>query len=757
MSLINLNISSKIYSSFDEKVSVFDNFNISFKSNGFYAIFGESGCGKSTLLNILGLKDLDYKGNYSLEKKTIDYNKDNLDEIRSRYFSYCFQENILIEDLTITQNINIACINGNPTQKEIYDALRKVNLNIKPTTKVKSLSGGERQRVCLAIALLRNTPIILCDEITGNLDEENSDIIFNLLKELSISKLVILVSHDYDNCKQYSDYLIDLEETKKIESTKEDTSNKKLENTNSKSKNFSQIHKSYKSLFSKRFWFQLTNSLFLIASMLLAGESLSCISFNKAQLIYDLTTQLEDKSGLLSKPILLEDKSNQKFENATIPYNLDTNRFNEICYYKPVTYSPLYNSNDLINYTNRQYYRYLKDNESLIAGSLPSNEYELLLNKKAYEEIYKKSFVDFTPTKFYTERNNEFHYLNSIEYKVVGIIDEDKVNTQVVVFHNSHKRFNYSNALCPLNVVLAYNQYKYEKSAIFPKYSIFTMNYDSFENVTPNIVKGSLPNSNNEFIVSLSYLQKEFKNFNIDSIELNDDYFKKIDFLKDNEVFYEEVDLRKLSDEFKICGIYDNDDIEASVLCTSDYLTKLISVKEKVKGFSFIEYNYNNLKIFFKQNIYNIIDPELYAVNDLNYMFTSSNGINFTLIALIIIIALIITIIDLIHIIRYKKTQIILLRTYGYKKENIILSIIIYFTIPLLISMLTNFIIAPFIMKSYSKFIVVEFLHYNVKNTNLIKYNYIFMTLIYLLEIVIISLITKLSLKKIKKNLNWYE
>lgn len=150
-----------------------------------------------------------------------------------------FQDFALIENLTIYDNLKIAYDISNK-YLSIEQALLNVNLNIDTKKKINELSGGEKQRVAIARTLLLNCKVILADEATGNLDLDNSNIIVNVLKNISKDKLVIVVTHNtlFDN---YADRVITLDEGKIIKDTiinenqydldgsfKEETKKKKL-------------------------------------------------------------------------------------------------------------------------------------------------------------------------------------------------------------------------------------------------------------------------------------------------------------------------------------------------------------------------------------------------------------------------------------------------------------------------------------------------------------------------------------------------
>ncbi|TFI74740.1 ATP-binding cassette domain-containing protein [Carnobacterium divergens] len=188
--------------------TIFEGINFSIPSQTITSIFGESGSGKSTLLNIMGLIDNYNEGDYLLfgEKSPAINSRKALLDKRFR-LSYLFQNFGLLENQTIDYNLNIGLQYTKLTKKESMDkkkeAMEKVHLNTKLSTKIYQLSGGEKQRVALARTIIKPSQLIFADEPTGSLDSVNRDLIFELLTEQKKEgKTIILVSHDKDILKK---------------------------------------------------------------------------------------------------------------------------------------------------------------------------------------------------------------------------------------------------------------------------------------------------------------------------------------------------------------------------------------------------------------------------------------------------------------------------------------------------------------------------------------------------------------------------
>lgn len=179
---------------------LFKNLNFSIKKGEMIAITGASGSGKSTLLNIIGLIDKPNSGEVSIcgNKNPYDKEKIKLNLFRNN-IGYLFQNYALVDNYTVSKNLDIALeyVKGKEKKKLKEEALDKVGLLDKLNNKVFELSGGEQQRVALARLILKENDIILADEPTGSLDEDNKAIILTLLKELNNEgKTVVVVTHD---------------------------------------------------------------------------------------------------------------------------------------------------------------------------------------------------------------------------------------------------------------------------------------------------------------------------------------------------------------------------------------------------------------------------------------------------------------------------------------------------------------------------------------------------------------------------------
>ena len=174
---------------------VLKNVNAEFKEGKMYAIVGESGSGKTTFLSLISALD-------KLQEGDIKYNKKSLrkiggSEFRLKYVNVVFQSYNLIKYMTAKENVEIA-IDFDNRKVDANKYLKKVGLSEEEGGRlIGKLSGGQQQRVAIARAIASNSPIIVADEPTGNLDEDTEEKIIGLFKDLAHKekKIVIIVTH----------------------------------------------------------------------------------------------------------------------------------------------------------------------------------------------------------------------------------------------------------------------------------------------------------------------------------------------------------------------------------------------------------------------------------------------------------------------------------------------------------------------------------------------------------------------------------
>lgn len=192
-----------------------ENIDLEIGDIGMVALVGTSGAGKSTLLNVLSLNDDITAG--SVKYNGISYDSKSKDKL-AQNFGMVYQDYKLIENMTVYDNLKVAIeLNGQVVDKDrVEKTLLDMDILGYMNEKVLNLSGGQKQRVAIARSLLVDASVIFADEPTGNLDSKNSAMIFEILKNISKEKLVIVVTHDTDRIKKYADRIIELSDGKVI-------------------------------------------------------------------------------------------------------------------------------------------------------------------------------------------------------------------------------------------------------------------------------------------------------------------------------------------------------------------------------------------------------------------------------------------------------------------------------------------------------------------------------------------------------------
>ncbi len=193
--ILQLQNVSKIYGNLKALADI----NLSVNAGDWLSIMGPSGSGKTTMINIIGCMDTPSTGSVILDGTDISKeNAANLTRIRRDKIGLIFQQFHLISYLTAVENVMVAqYYHSMPDEEEALEALAKVGLADRANHLPAQLSGGEQQRVCIARALINSPQILLGDEPTGNLDEENEGIVVDIFRRLHEEGVtIIVVTHD---------------------------------------------------------------------------------------------------------------------------------------------------------------------------------------------------------------------------------------------------------------------------------------------------------------------------------------------------------------------------------------------------------------------------------------------------------------------------------------------------------------------------------------------------------------------------------
>lgn len=419
-------ITKKFNLKLNKEKKVLENLSLEIKYNQLTAIVGESGSGKSTLLNIIGGLLKADKG--SIVFNDVKINKRNIDNYRKKIVSYIFQDFNLMPNLTVYDNLILPLkINGESENKERnLSLLKRLNILDNVNQMVYELSSGEKQRVAIARALICNSEIILADEPTGNLDEENSNNIFEILKDISKEKIVIISTHDKVLANKYADRIIELKDGKIISDNEISKQIEVRKNTKTILNNKVRINPFFyfknqvnlRRIVTIPFIFTI---LFFTLIMSSSSLFLSLLNEEKSELL--INTFYDNNENIV---LISNEKSPGNFYLSNNEIGIITNKFKDNIFLKGKKI-------DNINYCfNDKFCSVAEYNEefnnklnySFLEGRAPNKEDEGVITKYIFDELVKLNMkLDNITIKNYSDIINKKIMIFDDEILITGIID----------------------------------------------------------------------------------------------------------------------------------------------------------------------------------------------------------------------------------------------------------------------------------------------------------------------------------------------
>lgn len=478
--MLKLENVSKIYYTNGIVATGISKVNLELNIGEFVVITGESGSGKSTLLNVIsGIDSYEEGEMYINGKETSHYTEKDFEEYRKKYIANIFQSFNLINSYTVYQNVELVLLlNGykrKQIKKKVLDIIDKVGLTKFKNTKVSKLSGGQKQRVAIARAIVKDTPIIVADEPTGNLDTKSAYEIIELLKNVAKDKLVVIVTHNIEQVEKYATRIIKMHDGRMIQNTEIKNINEDSKITQANGKNIT-IPNQYRlgirntfNIFSK---FILLFIVFTFMSVAFLAE------YSAFKLVEHSTEESSGYSANLrdiSKERILINKQNRE------PFTEDD--YSKIKQLSNIDYiveddisldTEFILRNDTLNT-----YGYIKDinnfKGNLDIGRMPENDDEIIL---------KANKDDYTITQMLDETlNSEFSLQKSYRegdtirtVKIVGI----QYNENNTIYDRT---FYVSNEVKKVVRSYVHNQYSDMKTLLNDKYVQYTI--ETSENVEP--------------------------------------------------------------------------------------------------------------------------------------------------------------------------------------------------------------------------------------------------------------------------------
>lgn len=666
--MIELKNVCKSYKTKSGEVKVLNNINISLPSKGLIFILGKSGSGKTTLLNLIGGLDKVTSGNILINNNDItNFDNNLLDNYRNSLVGFVFQDFNLLDNLSVYKNIEFPL--SLQSKKDNNDLIKKVLIGVglpnMEDRNVNELSGGEKQRVSIARAMIKNPDIILADEPTGNLDSENSKNIFNILKQISYAKLVIIVTHDREAAYQYGNEIIEISDGSIINDVKNTelvNENKSLVIKKSKLSLFKSINFAFTNLKKKKIRLFISTLLVTI-SLFLFGYTSFLTNYDINKMHADAIIRGNDKTITIEKNNKatyinpLKNLTNDDINNISKLINTDytnvsrlnvNNEFFKIYFINPADF--YYYMRDSINSNILSFIEYSdeKINDLKLIGNVPTKSDEIIINKFLADyiisrgiEIYdydkdnKLTSIEYFP-KDYNEIINDKKkirlYTNGsgiYTFTICGILDEDisrfdkfktiNENEAKTEYKKLYDEFD-SKILSLYNVIVnkdLIKNYDIESNTVIDL-SLYTTVYN-YENNKYYPLLGYISEFNKKLIICDGNDYKEVDNLlnneiilNIESISiLNSDYslwsneyekyYEKLKKERDDKV--KEEELKSLNDSEYIIKEIPQLDNDKIMKDFHMYFVKTYGIVGKNITLDIVDNNSNNTS----SNVYKVI------------------------------------------------------------------------------------------------------------------------------------------------------
>lgn len=414
---------------------------LKFDMGEFIAITGESGSGKSTLLNVISGLDTYEEGEmYVNGEETSHYNEEDYEEYRKKCIGNIFQSFNLVNSYTVYQNVELVLLINGETRRsvkhKVIDILKKVDLYKYRHTKVSKLSGGMKQRVSIARCLAKDTPIIIADEPTGNLDSKNAKSVLKLLYEISKYKLVIVVTHNFEQISEYATRRITMHDGSVIEDMKlKDKNEVKEVNTSKfkKTKVISNLRLGIRNTFNIVPKFLLLTFVYLFVLISIVGVYSAFLELESANNTYNSFFNETDAN----KRVIVKKKDNSSFTNEEI------NKLKSISNVeKVITNDYVYDySMSLMDYENifldSNFMKLEEFKGKLKYGRMPLNDNEIIVSGS--KENY---YIEDLGSELINKEVSINSGSDEIKVKIVGVSVFEKYNWMVTSYV-SDKIYNY--------------------------------------------------------------------------------------------------------------------------------------------------------------------------------------------------------------------------------------------------------------------------------------------------------------------------
>ncbi len=531
--MLKLKNVSKFYYNKGVIASGFNKVSIEFDLQEFVAIVGESGSGKSTLLNVIsGLDSYEEGEMYINGEETSHYRESDFEEYRKKYVSNIFQNFNLVNSYTVYQNIELVMLlNGykrKEVKKKVLDIIDKVGLTKYKNTKTAKLSGGQKQRVAIARALARETPIIVCDEPTGNLDSKSAKSIIKLLKDISQDKLVIIVTHNFEQVEDVATRIVRMHDGKIVsdKKVKETPKEEKIEVAECKNIGlYNIIRLGLRNAFNiiPKFVLLFIVFLFITTSLLTVYGSLKKSEYEEGKNGINYYFNDTSDTRIVIKKNDKSAISSEDFDNISKLEHVSNIVKNDVL----IDSSLWFQSNSGDFYLNGSLNDITMLNKKLVHGRLPEGDNEVVYETYSNDYYFSDKVKEALDKDYYYEGD-----INGFKIKVVGVVYTDVINSNNKIYGNSVLLNKYMGIVNRgySNVVLNINGKNYKS---------YNYSGDKFS-VRPS----SSVSSGCAYVVEdINYICKDYNCKN-----------KDLKVMVNNLYYYDEINL-------KICNVYNQKNV----------------------------------------------------------------------------------------------------------------------------------------------------------------------------------------------------